>query len=389
MSKERDFFFDIKPADYLLDKKLALDSFIKYQLNRTQSMFEYKNLPDTMPEQMIEVMLQTSGNIFVTKEGGELYAFTGGMGGEPDAYGRPTIYTVANPALKISKNYEIDKDGVLVQNDTYMWGLIPMLSKYGTLLLENEISLRTIVIYLRIVALISASDDKTKASADKFLEKVVAGDLSVIAESAFFDGVKVQALSNTSASYIQQFIELEQYLKGSLYNELGLNANYNMKRESLTKNETTLNEDFLMPLCDEMLSCRKMGWDKVNEMFGTEISVEYGSTWKKRATLDVIEMRQAISEVDVNIESSQLDEETQQIAEENVAEGDVAASTMEVVDTISETTVEGSADDDIDSTEGGASEQSESETDEPAESDESASEDDDGDTEEDEDEKRT
>ena len=353
MSKAREFYFDIKPDNYLLDKNLALESFIKYQLDRTQSMFEYKNLPETMPEPMIELMLQKNGHIFVTKVDGELYGFTGGLGGEPDVYGNPTIYTVSNPALNISKNFEIDKDGILIQNDTFMWGLIPLLTKYGTLLLENEISLRTIIIYLRIVAVISASDDKTKASAEKFLDKIIAGDLSVIGENAFFDGVKVQSLSNTTASYIQQFIELEQYLKGTLYNELGLNANYNMKRESLTKNETALNEDFLMPLCDDMLASRKTGWDKVNDMFGTEISVEYGSTWKKRATLDVIEMQKAVQEVSQTEGSSQLDEETNQIAGETVGEGDAEQVVQDTVDTISETSVEGSADDDIDSSEGG------------------------------------
>lgn len=372
MAKEKTgFFFDIKPLDYLLDKDLALDSFIKYQLDRTQSMFEYKNLPETMPQEMVEVMLQRYGHVFVTKEDGGLYAFTGGMGGEPDVYGRPTIYTVANPALKLSKNYEIGKDGVLIANDTMMWGMIPMLSKYGTLLLENEISLRTIIIYLRIVAVISASDDKTKASADRFMEKIIAGDLSVIGESPFFDGVKVQSLSTTTASYIQQFIELEQYLKGTLYNELGLNANYNMKRESLTKNETALNEDFLMPLVDNMLANRKRGWDAVNDMFGTDISVEFGSTWKKRATLDVIEMEKAVKEVQQmeTSESSQLNEETDQIAGETSDTADASVVAEENVESLSATSVEGSADDDIDSTEGAASDEpAEGSTDETPES---------------------
>lgn len=320
----RKYYNTIEPADYLLNKDLAMQSFIKYHLDRTQSMFSYSNLPKSMPESMIELMLQRNGNIFIAKENGELYAFSGGEGGEPDVYGRPTIYTVANPALNISKNYKIGVDGILVKNDTYEYGLLPMFNKYGTLIVENEITIRTIIIYLRIVGLISASDDNTKASADSYLEHIVAGNLAVVADSPFFDGVKIQSLGNSSAQYVQQFIELEQYLKGSMYNELGLNANYNMKREALTKGETSLNEDFLMPFCDDMLDSRKRGWDEVNEMFGTEISVEYSSTWKKRSITDILAIQQAsVAHEELQSDSSQLDnEQTEELNEEveNIAD---------------------------------------------------------------------
>ena len=322
---KKNYYNSVQATNYVTDKDLAITTFIKYQLDRTQSMFTYDGLDDSLPEHMIELMLQKNGNVFITKEEGKLYAFTGGEGGEPDAYGRPTIYTVANPALKISKNYVIDKDGILIKNDTYEVGLLPMLNKYGSLIVENDISIRTIIIYLRIVGVISASDDITKASADAFIKKIVDGELSVIGDSAFFDGVKVQNLGNNTSSYIQQFIELEQYLKGSLFNELGLNANYNMKREALTKNETSLNQDFLMPFCDDMLACRKDGWDKVNEMFGTDVKVEYSSTWKKREITDAISMQQAnvgdSSQLDNSIKTNedvQIEEEIDGVIDETV-----------------------------------------------------------------------
>lgn len=324
MSK-KNYYNSIQASNYVTNKDLAITTFIKYQLDRTQSMFTYDGLDDSLPEHMIELMLQKNGNVFITKEDDKLYAFTGGEGGEPDVYGRPTIYTVANPALNISKNYVIDKDGILIKNDTYEVGLLPMLNKYGSLIVENEISIRTIIIYLRIVALISASDDGTKVSADNFIKKISDGELSIVADNPFFDGVKIQSMGNNTSAYIQQFIELEQYLKGSLFNELGLNANYNMKREALTKNETSLNQDFLMPFCDDMLACRKDGWDKVNEMFGTDIKVEYSSTWKKREITDAISMQQAnvddSSQLDNSIELSedgQIEEEIDGVIDETV-----------------------------------------------------------------------
>ena len=54
-----------------------------------------------------------------------------------------------------------------------------------------------------------------------------------------------------------------------------------MKRESLNTSETTMDESVLLPLIDDMLEERKIGLEKVNKMFGTSITVELSSSWKK------------------------------------------------------------------------------------------------------------
>lgn len=128
--------------------------------------------------------------------------------------------------------------------------------------------------------LISASDDKTKQSAESFLQKILDGDFSVIGENAFFKGVNMQTPPTQSNQQITQMIELLQYYKASMFNDLGLNANYNMKRERLNTQEVSMNIDALMPFVDSMLTERVEGVKRVNEMFGTDITVTLGSSWK-------------------------------------------------------------------------------------------------------------
>ena len=53
-----------------------------------------------------------------------------------------------------------------------------------------------------------------------------------------------------------------------------------MKRESINSGESQLNNDALSPLIDDMLKQRQEGAEKVNAMFGTNISVEFNSAWK-------------------------------------------------------------------------------------------------------------
>ena len=261
------------------DKDTAVTEFIANTLAKTQSMFEYEGLPESIPQKELERLLQTTGNAFVTSVDGVLYALSGGKGGEPDVYGRATLYTVANPALKLNKTYDIQKDGVLIENDSNGESLLPLIGRYAVLYTDGLISLNTASVLTRITMLISASDDKTKQSADEFLRKIQDGEFSIIGENAFFKGVNMQTAPTTNSVYITQLIELIQYYKASMYNELGLNANYNMKRERLNLGEVSMNVDVLLPYVDNMLKERQNAVEKINEMFDTEISVKLASSW--------------------------------------------------------------------------------------------------------------
>ena len=89
----------------------------------------------------------------------------------------------------------------------------------------------------------------------------------------------MQTAPTTNSVYITQLIELIQYYKANMYNELGLNANYNMKRERLNLGEVSMNVDVLLPYVDNMLKERQNAVEKINEMFDTEISVKLASSW--------------------------------------------------------------------------------------------------------------
>ncbi len=262
------------------DKDTTVKYYIDTTLNKTVSMFHYENLPDTLPAVELERILQNCGNAFITKVDGKLYALSGVAGGENDAYNQPTKYTVANPALNIAKDFTIGKDGILIKNDFLQIGLLPIIGKYAVLLTDANISLNTVAVLSRLTMLLSASDDKTKQSADLFLQKILNGDFSVIAENAFLKGVTLQSISSQHNTSVTQLIELTQYYKSNLLSEIGLNSNFNMKRERLSETEILLNNDEILPFVENMLTERKTAIEKVNAMFGTEISVNLKSAWK-------------------------------------------------------------------------------------------------------------
>lgn len=271
------------------EKKQNIQQMNKYMLAKTLSMFEYQGLPESIPVRELERLLQTSGYAFITRApDGELYALNGGMGGVTDAYYNPTEIVIANPALDFYKTLDIKKDGVLIRNDDLELGVLRLYEKYHTMLAENDINITLDGYSTRMNTLISATDDKTKESAESYIKKVINGEISIIGENALFDGVKVQGNSNGAGSSISRLIELTQYLKGSLYNEVGLSSNFNMKKERLITAEIEQQEDGTFPFVYNMMKCRIKGFEQVNEMFGTEIDVDFGSVWniKNREFVD-------------------------------------------------------------------------------------------------------
>ena len=262
------------------NKDVAIDTFIQRILCMTSKMFEYTGMPETMPPVEFEKILQCNGNVGVASVDGSLYALQGSRGGECDAYYHGKDYVVANPWLKIDKTYRIGKDIVVINNTPFADSILPILGKYGVLYTDATITLNLASILIRITMLISASDDKTKQSAESFLQKILDGDFSVIGENAFFKGVNMQTPPAQGNQQITQLIELLQYYKASMFNDLGLNANYNMKRERLNTQEVSMNIDALMPYVDAMLTERVEGVKLINEMFGTDITVTLGSSWK-------------------------------------------------------------------------------------------------------------
>lgn len=266
-----------------LNKKRNIDTYIFNTLCKTQSMFKYHNLPETIPEKILEKFLQKNGFACFAKYENDLYIFYGGLGGEPDVYYRPTICTVANPALNFSADLEIDKDCVIVDNDSYRLGLIPIIEKYSAMLVENDISTFLATVNTRITTIFAGGDDNTKNSAEEYLRNIFAGKLGVIADNTFLNSLSINPASRTKDNALTDLITQNQYLKACLLNEIGLNANTQLKKERLVTAEIENNTDCLYPFIDDMLECRRIGVEKVNKMFGTSIEVELNSSWDYRA----------------------------------------------------------------------------------------------------------
>ena len=262
----------------ITNKKEQLSKFRADMLNKSLTMFEWKNLPDTLPAVEIEKQLQTNGYSIIAKVQGNIYAFQGGFSGQ-DPYNQPTKAIVNNPSLKYNGTFTINEDCVIIKNDDMKQGLIHIYNKYGTLLIENQITMLMTDYNYRMPFTISSKDDSTTQSAREYLQKVIDGSLGVIGEAKLFDALKVTPTNNKGVNSFADLYGYQQFIEAQLNNTIGLATNNNMKRERLTTNEIEVNKNASYPLIDNMLRNRKQAVEKINKMFDLDIDVEFSSIW--------------------------------------------------------------------------------------------------------------
>lgn len=312
---------------YLFNKDLYLQNFINDMLCRCYAMFDYKNLPDTIQKQDIEKYLLLNGHCIFTKENNNFYVFNGDFTGVENVYHRLHKYIVVNIALNLNKEYETENnaDCVLIQNDSESQGFFHLFSKYGIMLNDCEISLNMLSVLNRIPYLITSADEKTKSNAELFLNKIKNGDFSIIADNAFLESIKSIPLNNTNNNQINNLMELNQYIKASAFNSIGLNANWNSKRERLNQSEISLNEDSLMPLVENMLYSRQQAIKAINEKYDLNIEIDLANVWKQKeqateTTIADLEDKEKFNEFakKERTETKEVQETKQEVENENI-----------------------------------------------------------------------
>ena len=167
-----------------------------------------------------------------------------------------------------------------------------------------------------------------------------------------------------------------------------------MKRERLTANEVEANTDNLYPLVDDMLKCRRLALEKINEMFGLNIEVQFNSSWDYRLFNGEPIDSEVIADdatfdnsgddnnSDVNTGVSDVDDNTQH---SETTDGDNEADRRDIEDTetVNETTEETTdetTEETTEETEESTDEKPDTESDEQSENDEASEEENETDT---------
>ncbi len=283
-----EFFRVIPPRNLFLKdgkvNKIELrNTLFKSAMKKAHMMLKYGHLPTEIPQRMVKIYLQHVGHFAGFNHNGRRWISWGSFADKLNGYYFPTKYIVSNPWIPGlgSKTMIIGSECIIVKNDNMAEPLTEVVGKYVDMLVENETSMIICDILARAQGLINAKDDSQYESARKYLEKIYSGE-TVPVKSDNFAGESLETVPFGTSHYIlTDLIEYEQYVRSALWAELGIQLNWNAKRETITSTETNLDREVLKPYIDNMIETQTEDLKMLSDFWGLSepITVEKGSVW--------------------------------------------------------------------------------------------------------------
>lgn len=251
-------------------------------LNICISMFDYENLPPMLPQREIESnLILTNHCVVFQDEKNQLITASTNVYGF-DVYYNPTEAVYANPMLKFKKltigmNCEIIYNNNLKDNINYIpsdGGLKSFIFRYSRMLADIESTINIYTVNSRLTSYPVASNDKVMQSIKSFFRQVKSGRNAVISDDAIiqeFRNVDINRVSMKDG--INDLLIARDKILEQFYRDIGVRM-YNPKKAQVTEDEIEVNNQLLLISKDDMLKQREDGVNRINDMFGTSITVK-------------------------------------------------------------------------------------------------------------------
>lgn len=266
-------------------RKKAVDNTNNFYhlLNVALAMFDWKNVPETIPPEFIETFLLMNGTVGMGKYKGDLYAGMGGYCGNFDGY-LPDSYVFSVPNIDTIQG-KINKDVCVGWNNATRTPDFNLL-KYTSIFTEIDTSERLNVIYSRFLRIPKAKDNKEKVAIENAIKDIFNGNITAITSN------NVQDLLGESGEKFLDLVDikdidklqyLNQYYNNVLkrfYQEYGHPMQITEKLSQQTNDEVHGGDSVSMILPLQKLKYRQQFCDDCNKLFGTDMSVDFSELWE-------------------------------------------------------------------------------------------------------------
>lgn len=245
-------------------------------------IFDYDGLPENIKKEDIENSLILLGYATVFDKGGHLYSVFSRVYDYDFAY-QPTKMVYANPRLINTHIFNIGEDCEVIYNTSMryrVWnlkvdgGLYTFIGRYARQLADIESTINIYTVNSRITSYPSADGDKMASSIKAFFDKITLGSRAVISDDAIINRFRNIDINRSSIrDGINDWLIARDKTLEQFYRDIGIRMN-NPKKAQVNEEEIEANDQLLLISLDDMLKARVEGVDRVNDLFGTNISVK-------------------------------------------------------------------------------------------------------------------
>lgn len=253
--------------------------------NIVMTMFEYKNLPDTLPAWLIESILMSEGTCGVCKINGNLYTGQGGFCGDVVNF-LPVEYQITNVGVGSKRGF-IGKDFIVGYNNitrTPDWSIM----QTADILTEIDVSERCNLLFSRMLRIPKVSDSKEKMAVEQSVKSIMQGNFEAIVSKNVLDDILNDNVNNKFLDLVDiKDIDKLQYLnqyRDNIIKRFFMTYGQGMQTTAKLAQQTTdeLHGSDAVSMINAMdrLYHRHKFVDELNTLFGTNISVDFSPAWQ-------------------------------------------------------------------------------------------------------------
>lgn len=273
---------DLKYEYDVADVLYGVNYWFNKLLNIMMQIFEYEGLPSSIPKRELEIPLLLDGyvGVFNNKKYGLVASRIEPYG--QDKYYNPIAYTYAQPELG-SDNIKIGIDGVIIynselQHNAYEFdtdgGAYTFLKRYARMLADIESTISNYMVDIRDTEYAVAKNDAIKQSLEAYFLNKQAGKRTVITDDLIMSAFEsIQRPQRSSADRINDLLIAKDKILEQFFRDIGVKF-YNPKKAQVTEDEIEADTQLLVISTDDMLEERKAGVERINDLFGTSITVK-------------------------------------------------------------------------------------------------------------------
>lgn len=236
------------------------------------SLFEWTGLPDSIDERFLEIKMLDEGKVvfFEDKTKGFL-ALPVMYGQNVNVYEEPTVYR----AVTTGYNKDLSPDNaVIIWNNLSRTSFLPTIRNYAYRLYQVERTMDVNINAQKTPVLVLADESQRLTLENTY--KQYEGNMPVIfGNKSGFELDSFQVLK-TDAPFVTD--KLMTY-KHSLWNEamtfLGIGNAKQDKKERLVSDEVKAHDEQIFSSREVMLIARRQACEKINQMFGLNITVDF------------------------------------------------------------------------------------------------------------------
>lgn len=303
-----DYMFSVDFYEHLNGKrKKHTDNVFNYYylLQVPLAMFDYDGLPDTIPQEWLEMFLLNNGTVGIGKMNDKLYAGMGSYVGEFNGY-IPKNYTFAVPNVGSIEGV-VGEDVVVGWNNSTLTPDFNLI-KYSSIMTEIDTSEHINLLYSRLLRIPKVSDQKDKVAVEEAIKNILNGNITAVTskniQDLIGDNGDNRFLDLIDVNDIDKLQYLNQYynnVQKRFYQEYGHPMQVTEKLSQQTNDEVHGGDSIALIHPISKLKYRQRMVDDINRVFGTNITVKFSELWE--VNRDVVE-----SEPDDDVDNDMTDD---------------------------------------------------------------------------------